>query len=406
MTISNGTVSVGNPSGSASLIVGGGNYSTGTLTMYGGTLSSVTSNSIWYVGGSSGSTGSVWMSGGMVTVTNGSSSLWLGMSGAAQWTLSNGLVTVGNIYQGSYNGPGVLAIDGGTFSIASNAIFGVGSLCTGAVSVTGGQLLAPNGPFVLGNYSPASMTVSGGSAVVRSMIIASNNYANGSALNIAGGQVTVFDSLVVGDCTSNAIGQITVNGGTLYVTNATHTGYLDLRDGTLTISSGTIVVDTLVMTNACGLFVRNGGTVLVGSLMLAPNLSAIGDGIPNGWKQQYGLDPLDPNVANEDPDGDGMSNLREYLAGTDPTNSASGFRITSVVPTGSDVLVSWMTGDWPDQRPAGDRGGCDRQLFQQFHRHLHGHQYRRFGDELPRRRRGHQFPVSLLPRAVGAVRCG
>ncbi len=39
-----------------------------------------------------------------------------------------------------------------------------------------------------------------------------------------------------------------------------------------------------------------------------------------------------------------MSNLQEFLAGTDPTNSASSFRITSVVGIGSDVLVSWMTG--------------------------------------------------------------
>src|SRR5437867_750849 len=113
---------------------------------------------------------------------------------------------------------------------------------TGTVWITGGKLLAPNGLFVLGNYGSASLAVSSGVAVARAMIISSNNTANG-ALNIPGGQVTVFDSLVVGDCASNAIGQITVNGGTLYVTNAAHTGYLDLRDGTLTISSGSVVID-------------------------------------------------------------------------------------------------------------------------------------------------------------------
>ena len=35
-----------------------------------------------------------------------------------------------------------------------------------------------------------------------------------------------------------------------------------------------------------------------------------------------------------------MSNMQEFLAGTDPTNSASSFRIISVAPSGIDVLVT------------------------------------------------------------------
>ena len=46
----------------------------------------------------------------------------------------------------------------------------------------------------------------------------------------------------------------------------------------------------------------------------------------------------------EDSDGDGVSNLQEYLAGTDPTNGASAFRILSVMPTNNDLLVSWVAG--------------------------------------------------------------
>jgi hypothetical protein len=78
--------------------------------------------------------------------------------------------------------------------------------------------------------------------------------------------------------------------------------------------------------------------------LLDPNKSQVGDGIPNGWKQQYGLNPFDPALATEDPDGDGMSNLQEYLAGTDPTNNASYFHVISVTPEGSDICITWMCG--------------------------------------------------------------
>jgi hypothetical protein len=48
--------------------------------------------------------------------------------------------------------------------------------------------------------------------------------------------------------------------------------------------------------------------------------------------------------ANSDFDGDGLSNLQEDLAGTDPTNSASAFRITRLDRTGNDLLVTWTMG--------------------------------------------------------------
>jgi hypothetical protein len=47
-----------------------------------------------------------------------------------------------------------------------------------------------------------------------------------------------------------------------------------------------------------------------------------GDGMPDAWESQYGLNPL-VNDANGDLDGDGMSNLQEYLAGTIPNDPAS-----------------------------------------------------------------------------------
>ena len=63
------------------------------------------------------------------------------------------------------------------------------------------------------------------------------------------------------------------------------------------------------------------------------NADTDGDGLPDGWEVQYGLDPLDngalsfrtggagdpKNGALGDPDGDGINNLAELAAGTNPT---------------------------------------------------------------------------------------
>ena len=50
-----------------------------------------------------------------------------------------------------------------------------------------------------------------------------------------------------------------------------------------------------------------------------PNSDSDGDGLPNIWEREYGLDPLDPDDAAGDPDNDNVTNLEEYLAGTEPT---------------------------------------------------------------------------------------
>ncbi len=41
------------------------------------------------------------------------------------------------------------------------------------------------------------------------------------------------------------------------------------------------------------------------------------DGIDNSWKDQFGLD-TDRDIRDEDPDGDGLTNLEEYFLGTNP----------------------------------------------------------------------------------------
>ncbi len=46
-----------------------------------------------------------------------------------------------------------------------------------------------------------------------------------------------------------------------------------------------------------------------------------GDGIPDQWENQHGLDPNDPSDASQDPDRDGLTNREEYTYGTDPNKA-------------------------------------------------------------------------------------
>ena len=79
----------------------------------------------------------------------------------------------------------------------------------------------------------------------------------------------------------------------------------------------------------------------------APDLGAFESLTPfQAWQTNYFGSGYTNNPAaapDADPDGDGMSNTNEFLAGTNPTNSLSGLRIISVVQQSNDVVITWTT---------------------------------------------------------------
>ena len=75
------------------------------------------------------------------------------------------------------------------------------------------------------------------------------------------------------------------------------------------VSSGTVVIQAL-----------NQGASGILTAMVMIGGTSVG-GIPIDWILKYGLNPNDPTVPFQDPDRDGLTNIQEYQAGTDPNKA-------------------------------------------------------------------------------------
>jgi hypothetical protein len=290
------------------------------------------------LGNSGGSTGTVWMTGAQLVVTNGDTKI--GSSGVGQMTMSNGTWLARRIDVGSSgSSQGTLTIAGGDCFIGGSLFLAFSASASGTVWVTGGQLT--NDSIRIGQLNYGQMTVSNGTVSAKTVLVAGDNFGSRGVWTIAGGTNRVDTSLTLGNFACTSTGTVMLAGGSLFVTNATGNALLEVRSGSLVLNSGTLVVDQLVLTNSCGSFTRTGGTLIYSNAVLNADADTDADGIPNA----FDLDPLDPADAGSDPDGDGFTNLQEFQAGTDPTNSASAFRITSITQVaGTNILITWMTG--------------------------------------------------------------
>jgi PKD repeat protein len=116
----------------------------------------------------------------------------------------------------------------------------------------------------------------------------------------------------------------------------------DFGDGNSTNIVGTSVTNTY----AAGTYTVT--LIVSGPLgILSTNTQAITVLTPfQQWQVNYfGCAACPAALANADPDGDGMSNTNEFLAGFNPTNNAARLRIINLTPAGANMLITYLGAD-------------------------------------------------------------
>jgi len=101
--------------------------------------------------------------------------------------------------------------------------------------------------------------------------------------------------------------------------------------------------DGYVFSANCGWISLHTVFALVQTDYLQPGQSTNGNGLPDAWLLTTTGSLADG--PNADTDGDGTTNLEEYLAGTDPNNPNSVLAITSytATPVGASVISTTLT---------------------------------------------------------------
>jgi hypothetical protein len=232
------------------------------------------------------------------------------------------------------NGSNVFVVGDG----ASAAYYDMAAGGSGYHGFSNGGLVVTNGAFLRGNGTLTGTIVVRGTFVPGfansvGSIFTSNSLSFGGAavleydLGTSSDFVTVNGNLGLGSSILN----VTDSGGF-----AAGTYVLFQHTNTVTAPSGTLTVGALPsgFTATVSNDLDNAQVLLV--------VASAGGGDPyTAWATSYGLTGGNA-LGGADPDGDGISNTNEFLAGFNPTNSAAYPHIISVVRSGNDMNITYL----------------------------------------------------------------
>ena len=272
--------------------------------------------------------------------------------------------TVTNSYtrldgDGSYdqNGGGINMYPS-TSAVVSNCVVS-GSHARSAAGVAWGTLY---NCVIAGNEGTFGGAGAGGSSTLYNCLIAGNS---GAQYGGGADQCTLYNCTIVGNsatygggafnCTMYnciVVSNSAPNGANVHGVTCRYTCTLPLQTGEGNITNNPKLVSTwhIAADSPCvgaGSAAYAVGTDLDGEAWLNPPAMGCdqptdtdGDGMPDWWEEQYGLDPQ-VGDASGDADGDGLSNGNEYLEGTDPLipdTDGDGYSDGLEVARGSDPL--------------------------------------------------------------------
>ena len=309
--INGGTLNVtGTLSGTGALIVASGGALAGSGSVAGATA--VATGGILSPSNSGAGTSGTLTFGSTLTL-NGGSVLNLDLSGTGnsdRIALSGGLTTGGTTI---INLNALVGFGAGTYPLISgSANLGVANFAIGTAPSGFGYVLSASSGTLLVTViappaSPTGLAATGADSTVSLSWIASSGATS----------YTVWRSVTSGN------GYAIVAGGTTAATSYTDAG----------LTNGTTYYYVVRALNA-------GGTSGNSSQVSVAPLTAF-----QSWRLwNFGtIDNSGSAADSADPDGDGLTNLQEYYAGTSPTDRSSALKISSLTRSGGDMVISFPT---------------------------------------------------------------
>jgi autotransporter-associated beta strand protein len=312
-TISNGTLQIGD--GGTTGTLGTGNVINNSALVINRSDAITAANLI-------SGTGSLTKSGAGVTTLTGANT-FSGLTTISGGTLQIGAGgTIGTLGSGNVVNNAELVFNRSNAMTVSNRISGTGSLTKSGAGVT--TLTGAN-------------TYGGVTTVLQGRLIGNSDHAFGiNDVIVAGGAALTLTNGVEKNYIGDQARLILATNATLYLSfkGTDMVGGLSLDSGASWLPYGSYT--------AAQLDTLGSGTYTGTGLLLVEGFADDPAGTPHSWLAQYGLTNFNADAV-ADADEDGQLTWQECIAGTNPTNPASCFRITGSSITSHEAVIRWSS---------------------------------------------------------------